>query len=99
MFSDNERVDEPIGQLIGCGRSSAEEIRATIRRDLDAHCRSATKADDVTSLVVDVSEGQTRAPGSSSEATPAEARKVSTENIQADLDAIARMMSEGCPNA
>jgi serine phosphatase RsbU (regulator of sigma subunit) len=41
-------------QLIGCGRLSAEEICATIRRDLDAHCRSATKGDDVTLLVIKV---------------------------------------------
>lgn len=43
-------------QLIRCGRSSAEEICAALRRDLAAHCRSATKTDDVTLLVVKVPE-------------------------------------------
>ena len=43
-------------QLIGCGRSSAEEICAAIRRDVDAHCRSATREDDVTLLVVKVTD-------------------------------------------
>jgi serine phosphatase RsbU (regulator of sigma subunit) len=54
-------------QLIGCGRSSAEEICATIRRDFDAHCRSATREDDVTLLVIKVPESESRAPGSSSQ--------------------------------
>lgn len=44
-------------QLIGCGKSSAEEICASIRRDLDAHCRSATREDDVTLLVIKVAAG------------------------------------------
>ena len=43
-------------QLVGCGRSSAEEICATIRGDLDAHCRAATRKDDVTLLVIKVPE-------------------------------------------
>jgi serine phosphatase RsbU (regulator of sigma subunit) len=53
-------------QLIGCGRSSAEEICATIRRDFDAHCRSAKREDDVTLLVIKVPESQSRGLGSSS---------------------------------
>ena len=85
-------------QLIGCGRSSAEEICATIRRDFDAHCRSATREDDVTLLVIKVPESQSRAPGSSSQATSSEAGKVCAEDAQADLEAIARMASEGGPN-
>ena len=84
-------------QLIGCGRSSAEEICATIRRDLDAHCRSATREDDVTLLVIKVPESQPRAR-SSSQATSSEAGKVCAEDAQADLDAIGRMASEGGPN-
>jgi serine phosphatase RsbU (regulator of sigma subunit) len=85
-------------QLIGCGRSSAEEICATIRRDFDAHCRSAPREDDLTLLVIKVPESQSRAPGSSSLATSSEAGKGCAEDAQADLDAIARMASEGGPN-
>lgn len=77
-------------QLIHCGKSSAEEICATLRRDLDAYCRSATKEDDVTLLVIKVRASRSRPPGSSSEAG-----KVSAENGQADLEVIARMASEG----
>jgi serine phosphatase RsbU (regulator of sigma subunit) len=85
-------------QLIGCGRSSAEEICATIRRDFDAHCRSATREDDVTLLVIKVPESQSRAPGSSSQASSFEAGKVCAEDAQADMDeAIAKMVSEGGP--
>jgi sigma-B regulation protein RsbU (phosphoserine phosphatase) len=54
-------------QLIGCGRSSAEEICATIRRDFDAQCRSTTREDDVTLLVIKVPESQARALGSSAQ--------------------------------
>jgi len=85
-------------QLIGSGTSSAEEICATIRRDFDAHCRSAARADDVTLLVVKVPESQARAPGSSSRATSSGAGKVCAEDAQVDLKAIAGMASEGCPN-
>jgi len=85
-------------QLIGCGRSSAEVICATVRRDFDAHCGSATREDDVTLLVIKVPDGQSRAPGPSSQATSSEAGKVCAEDSQDDLDAIARMASEGGPN-
>ena len=56
-------------QLRLCGRSSAEEICATIRHDLTAHCQSAARADDVTLLVLKVPESESPAPGSSSRAT------------------------------
>lgn len=41
-------------QLVGCGRSSAEEICASIQRDFEAHCRGAAREDDVTLLVLKV---------------------------------------------
>ncbi len=80
-------------QLIGCGSSSAEEICATIRRDLDAHCRSAKREDDVTLLVIKVPESQSEAPSVSSRALT-----LCAEDPQADLEMIARMASEGGPN-
>ena len=82
-------------QLIHCGRSSAEEICAAIRRDLAAHCRSATRADDVTLLVLKVPESESRAPVSSAQATVSKERELSIEDTQADLEAINRMVSEG----
>jgi len=82
-------------QLIHCGRSSAEEICAAIRRDLAAHCRSATRADDVTLLVLKVPESESRAPVSSAQATVSNERELSIEDTQADLEAINRMVSEG----
>ena len=84
-------------QLIHCGRSSAKGICAALRRDLAAHCRSAEKADDVTLLVVKVPESESRPPGSSAQATSSEERGRSVEDTQADLEAIARMVSEGGP--
>jgi serine phosphatase RsbU (regulator of sigma subunit) len=46
-----ERLQE---QLVVCGKSRAEEICATIRNDLTAHCRSVARADDVTLLAIKV---------------------------------------------
>lgn len=55
---DVERRQYGVGrlkdQLILSGRSSAEDICATIGGDLAAHCRSATRADDVTLVVIKV---------------------------------------------
>jgi serine phosphatase RsbU (regulator of sigma subunit) len=92
------RVGRLKDQLIGCGRSSAEEMCAAIRRDFDAHCRSATRKDDVTLLVVKVPESQSRASSGEVQATSSEAGNVCAEEAQADLDAIASMASEGGPN-
>jgi sigma-B regulation protein RsbU (phosphoserine phosphatase) len=47
-----ERLKE---QLVLCGRSCAEEICSTIQHDLNAHCQSVARADDVTLLAVKVS--------------------------------------------
>ena len=85
-------------QLIGCGSSSADEICATIRRDFDAYCRSATREDDVTLLVVKVPQIRSTTPGRVSQATPSEVRRASADDAQADLENIARMASEGGPN-
>jgi serine phosphatase RsbU (regulator of sigma subunit) len=82
-------------QLIHCGRSSAEEICAALRRDLAAHCRSATRTDDVTLLVLKVPESESRAPVSSARATQ---QDQNAEDARTDLDeAIERMVSEGGP--
>jgi serine phosphatase RsbU (regulator of sigma subunit) len=80
-------------QLVGCGRLSAEEICFAIRRDLDTYCRSATREDDVTLLVIKVPASPSQALGSSSGAEQA-----SAEHGQDDLQVIARMASEGGPH-
>ena len=66
-------------QLIGCGRSSAEEICATIRRDFDAHRQSAAREDDVTLVVIKVPESQSRPPGSSSQGSRHDLERVSPQ--------------------
>jgi serine phosphatase RsbU (regulator of sigma subunit) len=48
-----ERLKE---QLVLCGKSSSEQICATIRLDLNTHCQSVVRADDVTLLAVKVSD-------------------------------------------
>lgn len=80
-------------QLIGCGRLSAEEICSAIRSDVDTYCRSATREDDVTLLVIKVPASRSRPLGPSSKA-----ERASAENGQDDLEAIARMASEGGPH-
>ena len=51
----------------------------------------------MTLLVIKVPESQPRAPGCSCQAASSEAGEVCAEEAQADLDAIARMVSEGGP--
>ena len=88
-------------RLIRCGRKSAEEICAALRRDVVAHCRSTKRADDVTLLVVKVPGSQSRQTVSSSHANQqylSAATKTSAEDDRAELEeAVATMVFEGGP--